>query len=324
MKRLNLMSVLLFLSGLCGAVPESHAVTDRVVAVVNQDIITLSEVEKWMNPLLVLEVARTGDRLERQEKTRELRRKVLDQIIEDKLIEQEAKRSGIRVTAKELELALEEIRHRNNATPEDLEKAIAKEGLTLEAFKKQIEKQIQRMKLIQWAMKAEKKGGEKELVQFYLKNVERYRTRETYRPQHILFIVPKGASPAQVQEAKAKCRKTLEKIHRGEDFGEMALLYSEDVSAKDRGDLGFFKKGELLPSFEKEALRLKTGEVSGIVRSDFGFHIIKMMDRKGGDPVPFEEVRERVVQDYQEDEAERALKQFISTLRQKSIIEVRL
>ena len=104
----------------------------------------------------------------------------------------------------------------------------------------------------------------------------------------------------------------------------MAILYSEDASAKDRGDLGYFKRGELLPVFEKEALRLKVGEVSGIVRTEFGFHIIKLLDRKGGTPLPFEEVKEKVQADYYEYQMDKAFKQFISSLREKSVIEIRL
>jgi len=322
MKILKIVSVFLFLFGFQGSLSETVAVVDRIVAVVNQDIITLSEVEKWTSPLL--ENIQAEDRLEKKEQLRELRRKVLEQIIDDKLIEQEAKRAGVRVTAKEIESALEEVRQRNNATQEDLEKGLTKEGSTLEGFKKQIEKQIQRMKVLQWSVKTETKGGEKELLDFYQKNSNRYRSTEMYRPHHILFVIPKGATPEQVREAKKKCQKVLEKINKGEDFGEMALLYSEDISAKDRGDLGYFKKGELLPSFEREALRLKVGEVSGIVRTEYGFHMIKLADRKGGGPVPFEEVKEKVQQDYQESEAEKAFKQFISTLREKSVIEIRL
>ncbi len=71
--------------------------------------------------------------------------------------------------------------------------------------------------------------------------------------------------PEQVQEIRSKCQKVLEKIKKGEDFGEMAILYSEDASAKDRGDLGYFKRGDLLPAFEKEALRLKVGEIERYV-----------------------------------------------------------
>jgi parvulin-like peptidyl-prolyl isomerase len=307
---------------LYGPISLSEAVVDRVVAVVNQEIITLSEVEKWIDPLKDEIV--TKDRLERREQVREICRKVLEKLIEEKLIDQEVKKSGVKVPSKEIEATLEEVKRRNAATQEDLEKALAADGLTLEAYKKQIEKGLQRQKLINWSVKVETKTGEKELRDFYQKNLDRYRTNETYRPSHILFVIPKGATPEEIREIRKKCQTVLEKIKGGGDFGEMALLYSEDASNKDRGDLGYFKKGELLPAFQREALRLKIGEVSEIVRTDFGFHIIKLLDRKGMDPLPFEEVKEKVMADYYESEMEKALKQYLGTLKEKSVIEIRL
>jgi peptidyl-prolyl cis-trans isomerase C len=173
-------------------------------------------------------------------------------------------------------------------------------------------------------VKVETKTGEKEWREFYQKNMDRYRTNETYRPGQILFIIPKGATPEEIREIRKKCQKVLEKIKGGEDFGEMALLFSEDSSNKDRGDLGYFKKGELVPAFERGALGLKVGEVSGIIRTEFGFHIIKLIDRKGIDPLPFEEVKEKVKADYYESEMEKALKQYLSTLKEKSVIDIKL
>jgi parvulin-like peptidyl-prolyl isomerase len=307
---------------LYGPISLSEAVVDRVVAVVNQEIITLSEVEKWIDPLKDEIV--TKDRLERREQVQEICRKVLEKLIEEKLIDQEVKKSGVKVPSKEVEATLEEVKRRNAATQEDLEKALAADGLTLEAYKKQIEKGLQRQKLINWSVKVETKAGEKEFREFYQKNMDRYRTNETYRPGQILFIIPKGATPEEIREIKKKCQKVLEKIKGGEDFGEMALLYSEDTSNKDRGDLGYFKKGELLPAFQREALRLKVGEVSEIVRTEFGVHIIKLLDRKGMDPLPFEEVQEKVKADYFESEMEKALKQYLSTLKEKSVIDIKL
>lgn len=307
---------------LCGPISLSEAVVDRVVAVVNQEIITLSEVEKWIDPLkqeIVVE-----DRLERRERIEGLRRQVLDKLIEEKLIDQEVKKSGIKISSKEIEATLEEVRRRNAVTQEDLEKALAVEGLTLETYKKQIEKGLQRQKLINWSVKVETGAGEKELREFYQKNVGRYRTNETYRPGHILLVIPKGATSEEIREIRKKGQKVLEKIKGGEDFGEMALLYSQDASGKNRGDLGYFKKGELFPAFEKETLRLKVGEVSGLLRTEFGYHIIKLLDRKGVDPLPFEEVREKVKADYYDGEMEKAFKQFLSTLKEKSVIEIKL
>ena len=295
---------------------------DRVVAVVNQEIITLSEVEKWKEP--VQGEIKAGDRLEKREQTQEVLRKILDRLVEEKLIDQEVKRMGLKVSTKEMEGAIEEIKRRNNLTQENFEKALVMEGLNLESFKKQIEKQILRTRLIGLAVKVELKGGEKELRDFYQKNADRYRGVETYRPGHILFYIPKDATPEQVQEIRNKCQKVLEKIKKGDDFGEMAILYSEDASAKDRGDLGFFKKGELIPVFEREALRLRVGEVSGIVRTEFGFHIIKLLDRKGDEPPPFEEVKEKILADYYQTEMDKAVRQYIATLKERSAIEIKL
>jgi peptidyl-prolyl cis-trans isomerase SurA len=318
----NVLFALWVMISLLGSFGLSEAIVDRIVAVVNEEIIMLSEVEKG--------VAASGEeihaenRLERGEKVRQVRQKVLNQLIEEKLIDIEIKKSGMKMTGKELDAAVEDIKRRNNVTQEELEKYLEKDGLTFETFKKQLEKRLLRSKFIQWSVKVDVTPGEKDLGEFYQKNINRYRTMESYRPAHILFRVPKDATPDGVQGVRKKCAMVLEKIKAGGEFGEMALLYSEDPSAKDRGDLGFFKKGELLPAIEREALRLNVGEVSGIVKTDYGFHIIKLLDRKGGAPLPFEDVKERVQSDFYEYQMEKAFKQFISALREKSVIEVRL
>jgi len=313
---------LVFFLLLYGGVSSSQAVVDRIVAIVNQEIITLSEVHK-LTASLQGEI-QTEDRLERRGRIQEFFRKALDQLIDEKLIDQEAKKVGVKVTSKEVEGAVEEVKRRNAATQEDLEKALARDGLTLENYKKQIEKGLQRIKFIQMAVKMESKAGEKEWRDFYQKNLNRYRGNESYRPAHILMIIPKNATPEEVLEIRRKCQKVLEKIKGGEDFGEMALLYSDDVSGKDRGDLGYLKKGELLPVIEKEALRLQVGEVGGIIQTDFGFHIIKLLDLKGRTPLPFEEVREKVLADYFQWETEKALQQFLTRLKEKAVIEIKL
>jgi parvulin-like peptidyl-prolyl isomerase len=178
--------------------------------------------------------------------------------------------------------------------------------------------------LIQSAVKAVPKPSEKELKEYYQRNADGYRTPVSFRPGHILFVIPKGATPEEIREIKKKCQKVLDKIRRGEDFRELAILYSEDVSAKEGGDLSYFKKGELLPGLEKEILRLKVGEVSGIVRTEFGFHIVKLYDRKGGNPLPFEEVKGNVEAEYYTQETENALKNYLAILKEKSIIEIKL
>jgi len=305
-----------------GVLSPCEAVVDRIVAVVNQEIITLSEVEKWSQPFQGKIDAE--DRLERRERVREVFRKVLERIIEDKLIEQEAKKSGIKVTNKEIEGALEEIKRRNNLNQEEFERALAAEGLTLEKVKRDVEKKILRVKFVNFAVKVEPKAGEKELREFFQNNMDRYRVNESYRPAHILFLIPNQAPPEQIRGIRKRGQKVLERIKSGEDFAQLAMEYSEDsASRQSGGDLGYFKKGELLPALEREARRLKVGEVSGLVRTELGFHILKLLDQQGGEP-PFEEVKEKVQADYFEMEMEKAFQQFLSELKEKSVIEIKL
>ena len=304
-----------------GLVCRGEAVVDSIVAVVNQEVIMLSEVEKAISASG--EEIRAGDRFEKKEQGKLIRQKVLNYLIEEKLIDTEIKKVGIKVTGKEVDAAVEDIRRRNNLTQEEMARYLEREGSTLDEFRKQLEKRMLRSKLIQWSVKVDP-PGEKELREFYQKNLERYRTVESYRPAHILFRVPKGATPDQVREIRKRCSTVLDKIRSGENFGELAILYSEDPSAKDRGDLGSFKQGELLPVIEREALRLKVGEVGEIVKTDNGFHIIKLLARKEG-PIPaFEDIRARVDMDYYEYQMEKAFRQFMSSLRERAVIDVRL
>jgi peptidyl-prolyl cis-trans isomerase SurA len=305
-----------------GVLSPCEAVVDRIVAVVNQEIITLSEVQKWSLPFQGK--INAEDRLERREKVREVFRKVLDRIIEDKLIEQEAKKSGIKVTSKEIEGAVEDIKKRNNLNQEQFERALTAEGLTLENLKKEVEKKILRAKFINFAVKVDPKVGEKELREFFQNNMDRYRVNESYRPAHILFLIPDKATPEQIRGIRKSSEIVLERIRGGEDFAQMAREYSEDSASKESGgDLGYFKKGELLPALEREARRLEVGEVSGLVRTEHGFHILKLLDRQGGEP-SFEEVKEKVQADYFEVEMEKAFRQFLNELKEKSVIEIKL
>jgi len=321
------MKKLLFGTGiffLCyGPISPGGAVVDRIVAVVNQEIITFSEIEKWSRPFE--QQIQAEDRLERRERIQEVFRKILDRIIEEKLIEQEAKKSGIKVTSKEIEGAVEEVKQKNKIGQEELERALAAEGLTLEAFKKELEKRILRTKFVHSAVKVEQRAGEKELIEFFQNNVNQYRVNESYRPAHILFLILPEATPEQIRGIRKKSQKVLEKIKEGADFAKMAMEYSEDTSSrKEGGDLGYFKKGELLPTLEREAMKLQVGEVSDLIRTEVGFHILKLLDRKGGEPPPFEEIKGKVQADYYEKELEKAYQQFLSKLKEKSIIEIKL
>jgi len=193
-----------------GEFSSSEAVVDRVVAVVNQEIITLSEVERLSRPLQG--EIQTEDRLQRWEQVQELYRKVLKRLIDEMLLDQEAKKSGLKVSSKEVAEVIEGIKRRNGVDQEQFEKLLAAEGLTFEAFEKEIEKKLLRTKLVSWAVKVEHKAAEKDLRDFYRENVDRYRINESYRIGQILFLVPNEATPEQIFEIRKRCQRVLERV----------------------------------------------------------------------------------------------------------------
>jgi parvulin-like peptidyl-prolyl isomerase len=162
-------------------------------------------------------------------------------------------------------------------------------------------------------------------MEFFRNNANQYRVDESYQPAHILFLIPPEATPEQIRGIRKKSQKVLERVKEGADFAKMAMEYSEDTSSrKEGGDLGYFKKGELLPALEREGMKLQVGEVSDLIRTQIGFHILKLLDRNGGEPPPFEEIKEKVQADYYIKEMEKAYQQFLSKLKEKSVIEIKL
>jgi peptidyl-prolyl cis-trans isomerase D len=159
---------------------------------------------------------------------------------------------------------------------------------------------IQYVELSADDLKLSGKPTDEALNALYDEHPERYVTPEQRRARHILISVPEGAGEKQVQQARAKAESILARLKKGESFAKLAREDSDDPGSADKGgDLGYFTRGEMTPKFEQAAFSLKKGELSGIVRSAFGFHIIEVTDIKPKVTKPFEEVRNELVEEYQ-------------------------
>jgi len=157
--------------------------------------------------------------------------------------------------------------------------------------------------------------GEERLKTAYEERSQDFMTPEERRASHILISVDKSASPEEKQSARHKAQELLDRIHKGEDFSKLAKEYSDDTgSAADGGDLGFFERGIMDKAFEDVAFSLHKGEVSNVVETAFGFHIIKLTDIRPGHAKPFDEVRSTLERDLKREQAKEQFYDKVETM----------
>ncbi len=282
-------------------------VVDRVVAVVNNEIITMSDLQREQQKHATI----TDQRL------------VLEGMIDRKLQMAAAKRNGIDVTDGELTEGIDDIRKRNNMTAAQFEQALAKEGLTLEQYRAELREQMTLSRLFNKYVRTGLAVDDAEARAYYDRNAKQYSLPEEVKVRHLVVAVPEKASPAEVKAAQEKAAALMERIRTGEDFIRLIREHSDSPSAKQDGDLGFLQRGHAIPELEEAAKSLKPGEFAGPVRCDDGFHIIRVEDIRT--PVqPFEKVKEDITRMLFEQKMENTYRSFLQSLRSESHIENRL
>ena len=139
------------------------------------------------------------------------------------------------------------------------------------------------------------KVNDDEIEAYYEYNIGAFTSPKQVKARHILFLVEKGASEERERQVRDKAKAVLALARQGKDFGELAKTYSEGPTKNKGGDLGYFSEGSMVKSFEGAAFKLKAGEISDLVRTPFGYHIIKVEDVKEAGTKPLEEVREEIL-----------------------------
>ena len=305
----------------CSSLKTIAETIDKVVAIVNGEIITLTELDEAVNLIL----KDTGINFDSTNKDpAEIKRKVLDQLIDNKLMEQEIKRTGIVVSENDIDNTLENIQKENSISREELVKSLEAKGLTLEKYKEQIKQGFEKTRLVNREIKSKVLVNEDELKKYYTSNIDFFKAITEVRVQHIFLPVPPNADEAKVKDVYEKAREILVKIGNNEDFGELAKMYSNDPSAASGGDMGWFKQGEITPFLEKVVFSLKVGEISDIITSSLGLHIVKLMDRKEEGVRPFEEVKDEIRDTIYAEKMDHEFKEWLEGLRKKSFIKVKL
>lgn len=321
--KLKIWMFLVFMASII--LPESlrAEVIDRVMVVVNGKVITLSEITEREAPL-VKQAAETFSGPERDKRLAEIRKKVSDSLIEDLLLEQEAEKLGLKVSDRDIDDAIDDVKKQNSLDDEGLKVALKKEGLTYEGYRVQIKKQIEKSRVIGQQVRSKVSVSEKDLADYYERNQRMFLKDEEVKISHILFVVPDMASASAIEGIRKEAIDVLEMARSGKDFQELAKKYSEDSSAQGGGSLGSFKRGQILPAFEAAAFSLKKGEISDLVRTTYGFHIIRVDDVKEALLEPFESVKEKIRSAVTSEMLEQRYKEWMDELKKSALIEMKL
>lgn len=291
---------------------------DRVIAKVNDEIITLSEVQERT----VTELGRLRSiENENIPVVEDIMRKVLNRMIEDILILGQGKKIGITVSDDRVLAALDEIKNTNSLTDEELIAMLEAESQTLEEYKDTIRDQILLSKVISIEIKNRIVVSKKQILRYYENNKKEFWQAGKVKASHILFLMDETLTQTEKNTKEALAEKVLQKIREGVDFVDLAKAYSEDVSADSGGDLGELERGKMVPELERVVFSMREGEVSGIVRSPYGLHIIKVNQISPGRTIGLEDVRSQIVNAQRLKRFEKAFDDYVAKLKKNAFIE---
>jgi peptidyl-prolyl cis-trans isomerase SurA len=249
------------------------------------------------------------------------RQKAIDLLIEETLLDIKADELGILVGDDELDGEIERFMNQRKINRLEFEELLERQQVNLSDFRKTYRRQVRRNKLVVRAIRSKIQIDEAALRTEYENDSAH---EKLIRARHILLLLDKGAGESKVEQTRMKALELRERIVSGEAFDEIAFQHSEDPSAKsNKGDLGFFKKTDMVEAFSEAAFSLEAGVISQPVRSSFGFHLIEVLESKKQSKKSFDSVRNTIMQQRYQKEYETRYVQYIQQLRENAIIIIK-
>ncbi|HGJ66799.1 TPA: hypothetical protein ENS27_15665 [bacterium] len=286
-----------------------------IAAEVNGKPIFLSDVTRELNML-------TGGRVNRQDTAtyNMLSEQILNSLINQEIIYQAGQKEKLEPQKEELDKELEKVK--SMQPPEQFQQALKAFGLTEEKLILLIKRNLTIRRFIEAKIQPTIKPiTEEDILRYYEENKGKYVEPEQVRARHILIKVSPDADEQTKSSAKEKIQGILDKLHNGGDFVELAKEYSECPTAKQGGDLDYFRRGVMVKPFEDAAFALQPNEVSDIVETEFGYHIIKLEDKKAGRQLAIEEVESKIEDALSQKEMDEALGNWLKPEREKASIK---
>ena len=287
-------------------------------AVVNGEEISQQEFEQLLNYFRYQYMQQgmqvQGPQLE------QLKKMVLESMIDNELLYQIAKENGYGPTEKELDEELQQTKGRF-ADENAYQKALEQQGMSEGELSKELAKQMTKYQFEQDQFGEQTEVDASEVKAFYEDNPEQFEQPQQVRASHILVKVEEDASEDEQQAAREKLLEAKERIEDGEEFSEVAREVSEGPSSERGGDLNYFGRGQMVPEFEEAVFNMEVGELSDLVKTSFGFHLIKKTDEKAASTVPFEEVQGDIRTHLERIKLQDAKKAFLDDKKQDAEIQ---
>ncbi len=297
-------------------------VVDRIVAVVNEDIILLSELKERMRPY-VQRIRRQGFDQDR-ERTMifKVREEMLNRLVDEKLTDQEIKRNDIQVDDAQIDQTIERIKKANEYTDEDLRRMLEQEEMTMEQYRHKIRDQILRTRLVNYEVKSKIVITEEEIQRYYDSHPEIYAGKIRYHLRNILMRPPAYATEDEKQSVKDQMERIRKRITGGESFGDLAKAYSQSPTAAEGGELGVFEKETLAPQIQTALEGLQPGQTTTVMDTDAGFQLFFIEALDHGRAKPLEQVREEIQQQIFTDVVDEKFISWLENLRSQSHIKI--
>ena len=288
-----------------------------VIARVNGEAINKIEFEKAIKSV----EGRAGSSVPADQRDR-VYRGVLDQLIAYRLLMQETKSRNIEVPEADVDARIAQIKQQF-PNEDAFKKTLAERSMTVEQLREDAKSDMRVAKMLESEVNTKVSVQPTDVNTFYQQNPDKFQQPERVRASHILVRTPENADAKAKEAAKTKASELLAQVKSGKDFAELAKQHSQDPgSAAQGGDLGFFQKGQMVGAFERAAFALKPGEVSGVVETPFGFHIIKMAEKQDARTMPIDEVKPQIEQFLQNQQRQQKTQAFIESLKSKGKVEI--
>ena len=292
--------------------------SNKTLATVNGIAITQIDLDKELNRIKAQAASRQQPIDD--SKIPAMKENIIETLINRELLYQASKTKGITVEISEVENRLEKIKQQISPGKSFAE-ALAEINITEKEFTNQLSKAMSIQKLLDAEIYQKVSITEKETRIFYDNNPQFFKKPEQAKASHILIKVDPQATVEQKQQARNKIEEIQTKLRQGEDFAELAKQFSEGPSSKNGGDLGTFERNKMVKPFADATFSLKPGQVSDIVETQFGFHIIKVFEKMPETKLPFTDVKERLNQNMKRQKIQKETSAYIDQLKATADIQ---